>query len=121
MAWADFVTVSPLVMAVLVAAVILLVDLALPGREAPALTVAFAGLAIVALLVLQVGAAPATAFGGGYSVDPLTTFLDIVFVSIVALTILFAPDYLEPRDLPVAEFAAVLIFALSGAMLISAA
>jgi hypothetical protein len=26
-----------------------------------------------------------------------------VFVSIVALTILFAPDYLEPRGLPVAE------------------
>ena len=33
---------------------------------------------------------------------------------------LFAPDYLEARDLPVAEFAAVLMFAMSGAMLIAA-
>jgi NADH-quinone oxidoreductase subunit N len=35
------------------------------------------------------------------------------------MTIAFAPDYLEERDLPVAEFAAVLIFAMSGAMLIA--
>ena len=40
-------------------------------------------------------------------------------MTIVALTIAFAPDYLEERDLPVAEFAAVLVFAMSGAMLIA--
>ena len=33
---------------------------------------------------------------------------------------MFAPDYLEPRGLPVAEFAVVLIFAMTGAMLIAA-
>ena len=52
-------------------------------------------------------------------VDALTTFLDLLFISIVALTILFAPDYLVPRDLPVAEFASVLVFAMTGAMLIA--
>src|SRR5690242_21003057 len=31
----------------------------------------------------------------------------------------FAPDYLAERKLPVAEFAAVLVFAMSGAMLIA--
>ena len=36
------------------------------------------------------------------------------------MTIVFAPDYLEPRGLPVAEFAAVLVFAMTGAMLIAA-
>jgi NADH-quinone oxidoreductase subunit N len=41
-------------------------------------------------------------------------------VSIVAFTIVFGPDYLEPRGLPVAEFAVVLVFAMTGAMLISA-
>src|SRR5688500_18673032 len=35
------------------------------------------------------------------------------------MTILFAPDYLQPRGLPVAEFATVLIFAMSGAMLLA--
>ena len=60
------------------------------------------------------------AFGGAYVVDGLTTFLDLLFISIVALTIVFAPDYLEPRDLPLAEFAIVLLFAMTGAMLIAA-
>ncbi len=62
---------------------------------------------------------PKVAFNGAYVVDALTTFLDILFVTIVAMTIAFAPDYLEERDLPVAEFAAVLVFAMSGAMLIA--
>ena len=55
-----------------------------------------------------------------YKVDNLTTFLDVVFVSIVAISCLFAPDYLEPRGLPIAEFAAILVFALGGAMLVAA-
>ena len=33
---------------------------------------------------------------------------------------MFGPDYLVPRNLPVAEFAAILVFAMTGAMLIAA-
>ena len=120
MSWQDVATIAPFIGAVLVACAVLVVDIAWPGRRGPALLTALVGLAVVALLVLVTGASPSTAFGGAYTADPLTTFLDILFLSIVALTILFAPDYLAPRDLPVAEFAAVLIFAGSGAMLISA-
>jgi NADH-quinone oxidoreductase subunit N len=76
-------------------------------------------LAIVAAITLWVGQEERTAFGGAYTVDALTTFLDLLFVAIVALTIAFGPDYLVPRDLPVAEFATVLIFAMSGAMLLA--
>jgi NADH-quinone oxidoreductase subunit N len=76
-------------------------------------------LAATAAVTIVVGATPATAFGGAYTVDALTTFLDILFVAIVVLTILFAPDYLLPRNLPVAEFAIILIFAMTGAMLIA--
>ena len=43
----------------------------------------------------------------------------MLFVAIAALTILFAVDYLEPRGLPIAEFAAVLVFAITGAMLVA--
>src|SRR2546427_1407946 len=120
MAWADLVTVGPLVLAILVAAAVIITDIVLPGRRFPALAVALVGLGIVAILIVVTGQTPSVAFGGAYQVDPLTTFLDLLFVSIVALTILFAPDYLEPRDLPIAEFAAVLIFAMTGAMLLAA-
>src|SRR6266540_415902 len=120
MTYADLVTVGPLVAAILVAAAIIVTDIVLPGRGGPALAVAFGGLAIVAGLVVVTGQTSSVAFGGAYAVDPLTTFLDLLFISIVALTILFAPDYLEPRDLPIAEFAAGLVFAMTGAMLLAA-
>jgi NADH-quinone oxidoreductase subunit N len=118
---ADLVVVAPLLAAILVAAAIIVADLIRPGNRTLTLLVSFIGLAIVTVLIFQASRNPGSAFDGAYTADALTTFLDLLFVSIVALTILFAPDYLEPRRLPVAEFAAVLVFAMSGAMLISAA
>ena len=120
MAWSDLVTIAPLVAAILVAAAVVLADMAAPGDRRVALVVSLAGLAAVGALVLVTGQSRATAFGGAYKVDELTTFLDLIFVAIAALTLLFAPDYLEPRDLPLPEFAATLVFAISGAMLIAA-
>ena len=120
----DLVTIAPFVAGVGVAIAVLIADLVAPGRRGPVLAVSLIGLAIVALLTLTTGnlaaAGPRTAFGDGYVVDGLTTFLDLLFVAIVAFTIVFGPDYLEPRGLPVAEFAVVLVFAMTGAMLISA-
>jgi len=116
----DLQAIAPFIAAVGAAAAVLLVDLVLPGRRRPALITALGGLAIVAAVTIAVGGETRTAYGGAYTVDRLTTFLDILFVSIVALTIAFAPDYLEPRDLPIAEYSTVLIFAMSGAMLIAA-
>ena len=115
----DFVTISPLIAAVLTAAAVLIVDLIRPGRSGPAVATALIGLALTAAVTLAVGGTEATAFGGSYTVDALTTFLDILFIAVVVMTILFAPDYLLPRNLPVAEFATVLIFAMSGAMLLA--
>jgi NADH-quinone oxidoreductase subunit N len=119
MTWSDFTLIAPLVAALLVAVAIIAVDMIAPGRSRPALAVTFVGLAIVAVVTLWTGQAPGSAFGGAYTVDALTTYLDLVFVAIVALTVLFGPDYLGPRDLPVAEFAATLVFAMTGAMLIA--
>ena len=117
----DFSTISPIVAAVLVAAAILLVDIIRPGSRRLAIATTLVGLAVVAGVVLWAGQSTVDAFDGAYRQDALTTFLDLLFVAIVAFTILFAPDYLESRDLPVAEFAAVLVFAMTGAMLLAAA
>src|SRR5689334_18606489 len=122
----DLITIAPFAGGVLVAIAIRIADLVAPGRRSLALIVSLGGLAIVALLTLTTGAtataadgARITAFGGGYVVDGLTTFLDLLFVAIVAFTIVFAPDYLEARGLPLAEFSMVLLFAMTGAMLIA--
>ena len=119
MTFGDVVTISPLVVAVLAAVAVLAVDLIWPGRSRVAIGTALVALAATAAVTLAVGTTEDTAFGGSYTVDALTTFLDILFIAIVAMTILFAPDYLLPRNLPVAEFAIVLIFAMCGAMLIA--
>ena len=58
-------------------------------------------------------------FGGLYVRDMATTLLDVLVLSIGLLTVLFAPDYLVPRRLPMAEFCATLLFALSGGMLLA--
>jgi NADH-quinone oxidoreductase subunit N len=116
----DLVALLPFIAAVVVAMAVLSVDLALPGRRTAVLGTALVGLGIVAVVIVLVGQETRDAFGGAYRVDALTTFLHLLFVAIVALTIAFAPDYLVPRDLPVAEFATVLIFAMTGAMLLAA-
>ncbi len=121
MTWSDLATISPFAVGVALAMAVLVVDIVRPGHRASVVAVSLAGLAIVTVLTVVVGQTSATAFGGGYVVDGLTTFLDLVFSGIVAFTIVFAPDYLEPRGLPLAEFAIVLLFAMTGAMLISAA
>ena len=120
MSWSDLGTIAPVIAAILVAAAVLIVDLAMPGRRELVIATALGGLAIVALIVFFQAGRTQTAFGGAYSLDNLSVFLDMLFVAIAALTILFAVDYLEPRGLPIAEFCAVLIFAVTGAMLIAA-
>ncbi|HUG28947.1 MAG TPA: NADH-quinone oxidoreductase subunit N [Candidatus Limnocylindria bacterium] len=123
----DLLALGPIVAAVVVTLAVLVVDLVAPGRRGPVLAVSLGGLAIVAALTLTTGSAVAggdgtlrvMAFGGAYVVDGLTTFLDLLFVGIVAFTIVFAPDYLETRGLPLAEFVMVLLFAMTGAMLIA--
>ena len=127
LSWQDIVTIGPLVLAILTAVAVLVVDLVRPGHTAIAVGTALIGLALTAVLTIATGqstfvvdAQAVNAFGGAYTVDALTTFLDILFISIVVLTVMFAPDYLVPRGLPVAEFAIVLVFAMTGAMLIAA-
>jgi NADH-quinone oxidoreductase subunit N len=117
--WSDLGTISPVIAAVLVAAAILIVDMAVPGRRNAILVTALGGLLIVGAIILAQAGRTETAFGGAYALDNLTVFLDFLFVAIAALTLLFAVDYLEPRGLPIAEFAAILVFAVSGAMLVA--
>ncbi len=117
----DLTVIGPLLAAVATAIAILLVDLVWPDRSSMVVFVSLIGLAVTAAITLTVGATEArTAFDGAYRLDDLTTFLDLLFIAIVAMTIVFAPDYLAPRNLPVAEFATVLVFAMCGAMVIAA-
>jgi len=121
MSWADLVVLAPVAATVALAGLVIVVDLVRPGASRPPLVITYLGLVCVAAVTWWVGTTPGSAFGGSYVVDDLATFVDLLFIFVIAITMLVAPGYLRPRGLPTAEFAALLLFAMSGAMLIAGA
>src|SRR5215213_5600091 len=122
--------IAPPVLTALLALLIVLVDLARPA--ASRLLTWFGALGIVAIMAVTVVVGPLPnhiglltgsneLFGGVYVRDALTCFLDLLLLSIALLTLLFGPDYLRPRGLPIAEYSATLLFAMTGGMLIGGA
>jgi NADH-quinone oxidoreductase subunit N len=117
----------------LLAMLVVIADIAWPNRDRLIVTLAAGGLLILMALTVVIGpltafsqnigvlTSPVEVFGGAYVRDNLTVLLDLLMLSIALLTILFGPDYLRPRNLPIAEFTAMLLFAITGAMLIGGA
>jgi NADH-quinone oxidoreductase subunit N len=120
---------APPTLVALLALLLVIVDLYETGRDRLLTWVAAVGLLLIMALTVVVGpfdgigvlGGATEVFGAAYVRDPLTGFLDLLLMSIALLTILFGPDYLRPRGLPTSEFAAMLLFAISGAMVISGA
>ena len=125
---------APPTFVALLGLLLVIVDIWRPGRDRLLTAVGVLGLVVGIALTVVIGpirlsddvaigllAGPEEVFAGAYVRDSLTTFLDLLMMSIALLTILFGPDYLRPRGLPAAEFAATLLFAITGAMLISGA
>jgi NADH-quinone oxidoreductase subunit N len=116
----ELTTISPLVLVAGLAMLIVVLDLIRPGWDDGATALAVSGVVVAMVLTIFVGVrGEQVAFAGSYIQDALTTFLDLLFLAIALLTILFAPEYMRPRNLPMAEFSATLLFAISGAMLIA--
>ena len=118
----DVTAILPLAAIWALAFLVIAVDVALPGRDRLSSGLATVGAVVVMGITAVIAPqAPQQAFGGAYVLDQLTILLDLLFLSIAVLTLLFAPDYMLPRQLPLAEFSATLLFAISGAMLLSGA
>ncbi|MFI5261880.1 MAG: NADH-quinone oxidoreductase subunit N [Candidatus Limnocylindrales bacterium] len=115
--------IAPLAFVIALAVVVVLADMVRPGDDRLVSVIGAAGslLGIGLVALVGVGGTVQDVAGGAYQLDPLTTFLDMLFLAIAFLTILFSPDYLRPRHYPLAEYVATLLFAISGAMLISGA
>jgi NADH-quinone oxidoreductase subunit N len=124
----EWLAILPFLLVAGLALLVLVVDVARPGRDDLVMGISVTGLGIALAVTLLTGPLPGAgllpqdgqvAFGGLYVRDMATTLLDALVLSIGLLTILFAPDYLVPRRLPMAEFSTTLLFALSGAMLLA--
>lgn len=118
----ELAAIAPLVFVIGLALAVVVLDMVKPGRDD--LVAGLAGIGLfVGMVIVAVASVEGTrdAFGGAYRRDQLTGFLDLLFLAIALLTILFAPDYLRVRGLPMAEFCATLLFAISGAMVLDGA
>jgi NADH-quinone oxidoreductase subunit N len=127
----EWLAIAPFLVIVGLAILTVVIDIIWPDHDELVGTIAVLGVigamaltAVAGPLPGPLGALPQNGqevFGGVYVRDGLTAFLDLIFMSIALLTLLFAPDYLRPRGLPMGEFCATLLFAISGTMLLGAA
>jgi NADH-quinone oxidoreductase subunit N len=124
----EWLAIAPFILVVGLALLVVIVDVVRPQRDDLVMGISVIGLGIGLALTLVAGPLPGagilppqgqSVFGGLYVQDMATALLDALVISIGILTVLFAPDYLVPRRLPMAEFCATLLFAVSGAMLLA--
>jgi NADH-quinone oxidoreductase subunit N len=118
----DVITVLPEVVVTATACLILLadavVDRAIARIWMPILAVL--GL-LVAIFSGPLTVASHTAFGGFVVVDTFTTFFRALFCILAIFAVVVAPEYLERRAIPAAEFYATILFSTVGAMTIALA
>ena len=116
----EWLAIAPFVLVVALAMLVVVVDLVWPNRPGRVTGVALIGLILTAAVTVYAGPIVGlggqlppegqAVLGGVYVADQLTVFLNLLFIVVAGLTILFAPDYLEPRGLPMGEFIATLLF-----------
>jgi NADH-quinone oxidoreductase subunit N len=119
---ADTLVVLPFVFVVTWATLLLIVDLLLPDdRKGPMALLSVVGLVVgIGLSVLQIGQRT-TAFGGLVVLDGFGTFLNILFLGSGLVGIALAYDYLRRMELERGEFYILLLYSISGMMLMGVA
>lgn len=119
---ADLAAVLPLLVVAGWACLLLLVDLFIPA-DRKGLTALLAALGLLAGLVLAVGqfGQAGEAFGGMVVLDGYATFLHLVFLGTGLLGIGLAYDYLRRMGIERGEYYTLLLFTISGMMLMAQA
>jgi len=118
----DLQAILPLVVLVSWTTLLILVDLFLP-RERKVLTVLLAALGLLVTLILTL-TKPGTqseAFNGMVVVDGFSTFLNAIFLGSGLLAIGLAYDYLRRMNLSRSEYYILLLYSISGMMLMAIA
>ncbi len=118
----DLLTILPLLALTVWACVLLLVDLFIPkGRKGWTALLAAVGLAgAMGLTLMQAGTA-SSAFSGMVQRDGFSTFLNVLFLGSGLLGIAVAYGYLKRMNIDRGEFYTLLLFSISGMMLMAQA
>ncbi len=117
---ADIYAMLPVIVMLVWGMLVLLVDLAVPaGRKGITAVIAVVGLAFSMGLTLAQMAQPAIAFNGMAVVDGFAVFLNVIFLASGLAGVALAYDYNRRMGLDRGEFYALLLFSITGMMLMS--
>jgi len=119
----NFTTILPLTFLMGWGCLILLVDVWIPkGRKGVTALLSAVGLAVTLGITLsQSGSLPLTGFNGMVTVDGFAVFLEVLFLSSGLVGVALAYDYLKRMSLDRGEYYILLLFTISGMMLMSQA
>ena len=122
MTQSDLITLLPLIFLTVWACVVLLVDLFIPkGRKGWTAFLAALGLAAVMGLTIAYAGQEKTAFSGMVVLDGFSSFLDVLFLGAGLLGIALANGYLKRMGIERGEYYALLLFCVTGMMLMAQA
>ena len=121
---ADLFAVSPLLIVVLTAMIVLMVDLGLPrDRKSLCIPVSLVGLAAAAIACYslwdQNPASYFTGFAGTIVADDFAIAFQAILIVVAALSIMLSQKYIEQKGINYGEYYALLLFSTSGAMLMA--
>ena len=122
MTQSDLTTILPLLALVIWACALLLVDLFIPkGHKGWTALLAAVGLAVsMGLTIMQAGS-EASGFSGMVTLDGFSTFLSVLFLGSGLLGVAVAYGYLKRMGLERGEFYTLLLFSISGMLLMAQA
>lgn len=116
----DFIAILPLAILVVWGVLLLLVDLWIPThRKGVTAWLAVVGLAVSMMLSIWSSGNSRSAFGGMVEVDGFAAFLDVIFLGAGVVGIALAFDYLKRKELQRGEYYSLMLFAISGMMLMT--
>ena len=122
--FADLFAVSPLLIVVLTAMVVLMVDLALPrDRKSACVVVSLIGLAVASFACYarwdKDTSSSFTGFNGTVIADDFALAFQAILIIVAALSILLSEKYIQQKGINHGEYYALLLFSTSGAMLMA--
>ncbi len=121
---ADIMAVSPMLIVIVTAMLVLMVDLALPrDRKSWCVIVSLAGLVVAgfacAFLWDKSGASLTTGFNGTVVADDFALAFQGILIVVAALSVMLSVKYIEQKGINYGEYYALLLFSTSGAMLMA--
>jgi NADH-quinone oxidoreductase subunit N len=118
----NLIVILPLTVLLAWGCLLLLVDLWIPpGRKWLTAALAAVGLALTMGIVLAQAGNSTTGFGGMVEVDNLATFLNVLFLGSGLFTVAISYEYLKRMEIERGEYYVLLLFSISGMMLMAMA